>query len=77
MGPANITAMGALALLTFTHLRKTASNTFGEYTAATTEAIVKARIVVPVEMLVEFRNMIDSMIKQSPTPTASGGATRN
>lgn len=74
VGPTNLWVTGPLATLTFSHIRKTADSTFKD--VAKTEAVIRARVVLPIEALVELRGLIDRMMANQPA-ISPGSAARN
>ena len=73
VGPTNLSVTGPIVTFTFTHVRKNVASTFTELTPENAESVVRARIVMPVEMALEVRNLIDNVIK----PMAPGSTARN
>ena len=62
-GATNLMVTGPIATLTFTNIRKKVAHTFGDLTPDTMESVVRARIVMPIETLIELRNLIERTIK--------------
>lgn len=74
-GPVNLWVTGPIGTLTFSHLRKPADRTFEDVNSAELESVIRARVVLPVEGLVELAKLINSMIQVKPG--ASGSAAPN
>ncbi|MGZ5802514.1 MAG: hypothetical protein ACXWJZ_18035 [Burkholderiaceae bacterium] len=75
-GPVNLTVTGAIGTLTLVHLRKSAAGTFGDLDPETADAVIRARLVLPIEAIVELRNLLDGMISKQQQ-SAPGSSARN
>jgi hypothetical protein len=78
-GQFNIVVTGPLATFTFTHWRSDAPQLFAG--TMTPSAVVRARIVIPVQSLISLRETLNSLIQPAnasvnPTP-ATGGPTKH
>jgi hypothetical protein len=73
-GPVNLVITGAVSTLTFMHIRKSAANIFKDFTPETTECVVKARVIMPIEDLVALKDLIDRMVKVEPIAPGSTAA---
>jgi hypothetical protein len=71
-GPMNCHVTGPVAQLTFTHVRPEIADLFANRTPPKIDVVVMARIVLPVEQLVELRAMLNRLMKDAPP--ASGVA---
>jgi hypothetical protein len=79
-GQFNLSGTGALATLTFTHVRPDATQMFANAAFVPT-TIVRARIVLPWQNLTALRDFLNANVgdvtpPESPTP-ATGGATKH
>jgi hypothetical protein len=64
-GPFNIQITGPLAVMTFTHLRNDPNDVFSRKNPPRAEAIVRARLVIPLEGLLEIRKLIEGMVAKN------------
>jgi hypothetical protein len=63
-GPFNCSVTGDLATLTFTHARPIAEKLFaGPVAEMSLEAVIRARLVMPVEGLQNLRDSIDALLR--------------
>jgi len=79
-GPFNISVLGPLATITFTHIRPEVSQLFANATFVP-NAVVRARIVLNLQNLTALKDTLNAFIQtvtanESPAP-ATGGATRH
>ena len=79
-GQFNLSVLGQIAILTFTHLRPDATQMFAKTTIVPT-AVVRARIAFNLKNLVALRDFLNTHVQTTPTgirPTsATGGATKH
>ncbi|MGY3609764.1 MULTISPECIES: hypothetical protein [unclassified Bradyrhizobium] len=66
---------GTLMTLTFTHVRPKAGPLF-DSDRIEHESVVRARIVMTLDNLIALRDLLNSSIRQTPTPSASSGAAK-
>ena len=71
-GPMNCHITGAVAHLTFTHIRPEIADLFASRSPPKIDVVVMARIVMPVEQLAELRGMLNRLMKDAPP--ASGAS---
>jgi hypothetical protein len=79
-GPFNISVLGPLATITFTHIRPEISQLFAN-TTFVPNAVVRARIVLNLQNLTALKDTLNAFIQtatasETPAP-ATGGATRH
>jgi hypothetical protein len=67
-GPFNLAISGNLAFLTFTSVRPDPQEMMYGTGQPNLSAIITARLVLPVEMLKEIRNVIDQTLANQTTP---------
>jgi hypothetical protein len=74
LGPFNVTIDGPISTLTFTHVRQVFGGAGGE-----TETVVKARIVISTNNLIELRDVVSGLLEQieQPSTTPNRGGTLN
>jgi hypothetical protein len=70
-GPFNVTVAGPFVSLTFTHGRPDATVLFRDGTIDV-KAVVRARIVAPMNNLVAMRDLLNRIIQDTPVPPAGG-----
>lgn len=73
-GPVNLWLTGPVGTLTFTHLRKPPEKTLAD-AGEDVQGVVRARIVMPLEGLVELAALINRLIHTKPI--APGSTARN
>jgi len=74
IGKFNITPMGSLVVLTFTHTRPRLKPLLDDGDVMW-ESVVRARIVTTTENLVALRDVLNKIIRK-PVPLSAGGGTR-
>jgi hypothetical protein len=65
-GPINLSIVGNFATLTFSHVRKSVADTFGDDSPTTRESVIRARVVIPIEGLMELKDMLGRVQRQRP-----------
>jgi|SRR5580704_15492526 hypothetical protein len=75
-GPFNVTVGGLFVSLTFTHGRPDATVLFRDGTIDV-KAIVRARIVTPMNNLVALRDLLNRIIQDPGTPVPPAGGTQH
>ena len=76
-GPFNVSILGNLAFLTFTHVRPDATRLLRDGTVEP-QSVVRARIVITVENLTALRDLLNRVIQAPDTPAPpAGGPTRH
>jgi len=75
-GQFNVAVVGPSATLTFTHVRPDAAALFRDGTIDF-KAIVRARIVVPINNLVGLRDLLNRIIQDPGTPVPPAGGTQH
>jgi hypothetical protein len=76
-GQFNVSVIGKHVVLTFTHVRPDATTLFRDGRFEPT-AIVRARIVISLENLAAFRDLLNRVIQAPDTPAPpAGGPTRH
>jgi hypothetical protein len=73
-GPMNCIIIGSVAQLTFTNIRPSANDLLKGSREPAIEAVVRARIVIPTEILPAIRDVLNNVLGQSG-PQKSGTAT--
>jgi hypothetical protein len=69
-GPINVNIMGTFATLTFTNVRPDVAQAFkGE--VKDFSAVVSSRLTMPIEILVQLRDMLNQMIQNQPIAPGS------
>lgn len=72
-GPFNCSSTGAFATLIFTHARPVAEKMLaGKSAELTYEAVIRARLVMPVEGLQSLRDSIDALLRERSAKLARG-----
>lgn len=72
-GPFNCSVTGGIATLTFTHARPNAEKLLAGTSAEVSfEAVVRSRLVMPVEGLQNLRDSIDAILRSRALPTGQG-----
>lgn len=79
-GPFNISVLGPLATITFTHIRPGVSQLFANATFVP-NAVVRARVVLNLQNLAALKDTLNAFIQtastsETPAP-ATGGATKH
>jgi hypothetical protein len=76
-GQFNISVLGQLATMTFTHVRPDAENMFGTG-VMNTKSVVRARIVLTLRNLEALRDLLNRIIQTPNVPAPpAGGATKH
>jgi hypothetical protein len=76
-GQFNVSVVGGLATLTFTHVRPGSAALF-RHARIEMKSIVRARIVVTTSNLAALRDLLNQVIQAPDTPTPpAGGPTRH
>ena len=70
-GPFNCTITHSIATLTFTHLRPNVIDLMATVAEIKPEAVVRARLVMPLESLQELRNSLDHIIEGAKAERAA------
>lgn len=70
-GPFNCTITHSIATLTFTHLRPNVVDLMATVAEIKPEAVVRARLVMPLESLYELRNSLDHIIQGAKAERAT------
>jgi hypothetical protein len=75
-GQFNVAVAGHFATLTFTHARPDATILLGDGTIDF-KAIVRARIVAPMNNLIALRDLLNRIIQDPATPVPAAGGTQH
>jgi hypothetical protein len=70
-GPINCNISGAVALLTFTNVRANADDLLRGKGDPELTAIVRSRLIMPIELLVNLRNLLNQMISDAAPSSGS------
>lgn len=76
-GPFNCAIAGNFVTLTFTHERPIADKLMGPAPEVSIEAIVRARLVMPVEGLRQLRDSIDNVLRNRQADSLAPGSLGN
>jgi hypothetical protein len=71
-GSVNISVTGPVATITFSHVRPNSADLFAGKQPATLNAVVRARIVMPMEGLAGLKQLLDQLIiETAPSSSAT------
>jgi hypothetical protein len=74
-GPISLNIIGPCGTLVFTNVRPCLPNRLGQNTADH-EAVVSARVTMPLGMIVELRNLLNKSILDQPPPMHMGSTLK-
>lgn len=74
LGRFNLQFAGRIGILTLTHVRKRAADTFTELTTESAEEVVRARIAMPIEGFLQLRDMLNRAVEPEAAPAGSAAS---